>query len=350
MKPIIDLHLHLDGSLPLNAVDLLLSIYPGAVPEAFKPLLDLGEEERKARLMQELQAPATCNSLQEYLQRFDLPVSLLQTPFAMSLAVGSLLNELKEEGVRYAEIRFAPQLHSPAWSEKARLMREREIMEAMLETASRVSGIKANFILCCMRNLPDRHKLGYDPNRNTLRLAEEFLGSGVVAVDLAGAEARDATSEFRKLFEMAKEMKLPFTIHAGEAGSRDWRMESLRSAIEFGAKRIGHGIALEHSPELRAICKERGIGIECCPVSNLQTKGVCGGIKNHPLPMFLEEGLLVSVNTDNRTVSNTTLQKEFEVLSEVGIGEAEQKQLTLNAIESSFADDATKEWLKKMLI
>ena len=121
------------------------------------------------------------------------------------------------------------------------------------------------------------------------------------------------------------------------------------SAIEFGTKRIGHGIALANSIELRKLCKDKGIGIECCPVSNLQTKAVMGGIKHHPLSQFLREGLLVSVNTDNRTVSNTNLEKEFELLAEVGIGEAEQRQLMLNAIEMAFADEATKDWLRTFI-
>jgi len=351
MKPIIDLHCHLDGSLPIDIVDCLMGIYPEAVPENLKPLLDLEKDERLNGLRHELRAPADCKSLLEYLEKFDLPVALLQTPLAMSIAVGGLLRTLVKEGVKYVEIRFAPQLHSPkTWGEKARYMREYEILRTMLETANEVSGIRAQFILCCMRNLPEQKELGYDPNMNTLRLAYEFLGKGVCAVDLAGAEARDATSHFSRLFQTARDAGLPFVIHAGEAGNVGWRLASLKSAIEFGAKRIGHGIALEHSDELRAICKANGIGIECCPVSNLQTKAVCGGIQNHPLPMFLEEGLLVSVNTDNRTVSDTTLAKEFELLEQVGIGEAEKRLLTLNAIETSFATPKTKAWLKTFIM
>jgi adenosine deaminase len=148
---------------------------------------------------------------------------------------------------------------------------------------------------------------------------------------------------------IARELNIPFTIHAGEAGPKGWRVRSIKWAIKFGAKRIGHGIALEHSPELRELCKKNGIGIECCPVSNLQTKAVEGGIKNHPLPQFLKEGLLVSVNTDNRTVSNTNLEKEFTLLRKVGISKTEQKQLMLNAIKMSFTDDATKLWLRTFI-
>lgn len=348
MNLIIDLHCHLDGSLPTSVVALLMEKYPERVPEKLKPLLDLPKEAKLNALKNELQAPTNCKSLAEYLVKFDLPCTLLQDAWALQIAVVGLLRKLTLEGVKYVELRFAPQLHSLNVPEEDKLQYEAEFLRAMIEARQMVPQIECSFILCTMRNLPDG-KVGERANQRTLRLAQEFLGRGVCAVDLAGAEARDATYEFSRLFAMAREMKIPFTIHAGEAGNREWRLKSIQSAIEFGTKRIGHGIALEHSPELRAICKERAIGIECCPISNLQTKAVCGGIGYHPLPRFLEEGLLVSVNTDNRTVSNTNLQKEFELLSQIGIGEFEQQKLILNAIETSFADEDTKWYLKTLV-
>lgn len=351
MKKIIDLHMHFDGSLSVNTVNTLMYLKPERVPKEYAYLLNLTDEERVEALPKVLHAPDDCQSLQEYLTKFDLPCALLQDAESVHLAVYNLLNELVAEGIKYVEIRFAPQLHSMeyAYCEVYRFEHERRILKAMIEASKKVPGIKCGFILCCMRNLPDRYKDGYDPNYNTIRLANEFYGKGVVALDLAGAEARDETVMFRDLFAKARELKIPFTIHAGEAGGIDWRLDSLKSALDFGTKRIGHGIALEHSVELREFCKENGIGIECCPVSNLQTKAVEGGISSHPLPQFLREGILVSVNTDNRTVSNTNLEKEFELLTEVGIGESEQKQLMLNAIEMAFADEATKQWLRTFI-
>jgi len=348
MKPFIDLHCHLDGSLSLNNINCLMLSFPERIPENLKYLMDVGDAKRMNRLEKELKAPANCKSLAEYLEKFQLPCNLLQDSAALTIATTTLLCELAVEGVKYVELRFAPQLHSVNVAEEEKFQYEAEFLKAIIEARKMVPQIECNFILCAMRNLPDG-KAGELANERTLRLAHKFIGHGVCAVDLAGAEARDTTSNFRRLFAMAREMELPFTIHAGEAGTRDWRLESLQNAIEFGAKRIGHGIALEHSPELRAICKANGLGIECCPMSNLQTKAVCGGIQYHPLPMFLKEGLLASVNTDNRTVSDTTLEKEFELLARVGIGEAEQRLLTLNAIETSFASSNVKAWLRKFI-
>ena len=345
MENFIDLHLHLDGSLSEFTIKSLMEFQYRQLTDSQKVLL-----ENPDALSAALRAPVDCNSLAEYLTKFDLPCSLLQSPEAMYYATVDLLSELADEGVKYVEIRFAPQLHSLKYqnSEKERLAYERAIVKAVIDARMTVSSIKSNFILCCMRNIPDRKKLGYDPNYNTLLLAEEFLGKGVVAVDLAGAEARDETEAFNSLFEKAREMKIPFTIHAGEAGETEWRLNSLRSAIKFGAKRIGHGIALEHSYEMRKFCKLNNIGIECCPVSNLQTKAVVGGIEKHPILTFLEEDMLVSVNTDNRTVSNTNLKKEFELLATVGVGKKGVEQLNRNAIEMSFADEATKQWLRTL--
>ena len=348
MKSIIELHCHLDGSLPKGIVSALMEHYPERVPVRLKHLLYLTEEERIKELRKELQAPQNCKSLAEYLGKFDLPCALLQDDWSLQFATIGLLRELVLEGVKYVEIRFAPQLHSINVPEEEKFQYEANFLWSMIKARQLLPQIECNFVLCTMRNLPDG-KAGERANQRTLRLAQEFLGRGVCAVDLAGAEARDATSEFRKLFAMAREMKLPFTIHAGEAGTRDWRLESLKSAIEFGATRIGHGIALEHSQELRDICKANRIGIECCPISNLQTKAVCGGVQYHPLPLFLSEGLMVSVNTDNRTVSNTNLSKEFELLSQIGIGEADQKQLVRNAIDSSFASELTKIGLRSLI-
>lgn len=346
MVPFVDLHQHFDGSMPIEAAKALMIVHYNKLSDYHKKLVYDMEN-----LSAELSAPAECSSLADYLTKFDLPCSLLQDSDSVHLATVALLRKLSEEGVKYVEIRFAPQLHSLSYvaDEKERFNYERTILASMIDARRWVPEVMTKFILCCMRNLPEKDKFGYDPNYNTLRLAEEFLDRGVVAVDLAGAEARDETAKFSHLFETAREMKIPFTIHAGEAGDTKWRLHSLESALKFGAKRIGHGIALEHSPELRRFCKENGIGIECCPVSNLQTKAVNGGIESHPLPMFLNEGLLVSVNTDNRTVSNTNLEKEFELLGEIGIGEVEQKKLMLNAIEMSFASDSAKKWLRMFI-
>lgn len=138
---------------------------------------------------------------------------------------------------------------------------------------------------------------------------------------------------FVKLFRKAAEMGFPFTIHAGECGSVDNVLDS----ITCGAKRIGHGIALAGHADAIKICRDQGIGLEVCPVSNLQTKAVKRK-EDYPLREFLNEGLRITVNTDNRTVSNTTLTRELSwIQSQYGITDEEILQMERNALEVSFA-------------
>lgn len=134
---------------------------------------------------------------------------------------------------------------------------------------------------------------------------------------------------------------MPFTIHSGECGSVD----NVREAIELGAKRMGHGIALQKSVELQKICAENRIGIEMCPTSNLQTKAV-KDLSSYPLEMFVKAGIPVSINTDNRTVSGTTITQELQLVME-RLYQSEEVilQCTRNAIETAFADDAVKQEL-----
>lgn len=312
----VELHCHLDGSLKVDFVDEMLR--------------KQGITYEREELKQKLQVQPDCTSLSEYLEKFDLPLLCLQTKEGLSRAAYELLRDASEENVRYMEIRFAPMLSVNEG------LTCREVIESVVEGLQRGQGefgIYASAIVCAMRH----HSL--EQNLEMLEASREFVGKGVCALDLAGDEAAFPTSLFRDIFFKAREWEIPFTIHSGECGS----VENIREAIELGAKRIGHGIALEKSMELRALCREKRIGIEMCPTSNLQTKAVPEFAK-YPLKEFLREGLLVSLHTDNRTVSGTTLEKEQSYFDESII-----RQCTLNAIETAFANDEIKNELRRML-
>ena len=152
-----------------------------------------------------------------------------------------------------------------------------------------------------------------------IKKAREFLGNGVCAADLAGNEAAFPMSQFVDLFTEVKKMGMPFTIHAGECGS----VQNILDAVDCGAGRIGHGIAMRGNKDVMKLCRERHIGIEMCPISNLQTKAV-KSMAEYPMREFLDEGLCVTINTDNRTVSGTSLDKEIAFVQEnYGITEEE---------------------------
>lgn len=312
----IDLHLHLDGSLPIKTVIELAEIQNIALPA--------NDEET---LKKYLAVSPTAQSLNDYLKCFDLPLELLQSCAAVEFAVYELICELTKQGIVYSEIRFAPQLHTKNGQT------QRDIIESAikgLEKAESDFNTKSNLILCTMRGGEE------EENLLTVRLAAEYLGSGVCAVDLAGAEALYKTELYRNVFELAAELCVPFTIHAGEADGA----QSVKTAVDFGARRIGHGVASANDSELLEEIKRRNISIECCLTSNLQTKAV-SSLTQHPIKEFLRLGINATVNTDNMMVSDTTIEKEFSLLSAVA-PDASRERLLQNAVNAAFLSDKEK--------
>ena len=212
----IDLHLHLDGAVTPDIARQLAVLQGIKLPET--------DEELRKLLM----VPASCESLNDFLKCFELPLSLLQTREGLTEAVCLVSDKLISDGVEYAELRFAPQLH------KDKGMSQEDAVIAALTGLEKTS-LHANLILCCMRGNGNETE-----NYETLELAHKYLtdDGGVVAIDLAGAEALFPTSDYRELFKKAADYNIPFTIHAGEADGPG----SIRLAVEYGARRIGHGV------------------------------------------------------------------------------------------------------------
>ena len=322
----IDLHLHFDGSLlPRTVLELAQEqniVLPASDPDELKLFLC---------------APSDCGSLNEYLEKFDLPLLVLQTKEAVRKAMYVLTSSLKEQGLLYAEIRFAPQLHT-----KKGMTQEETVKAAIqgMQEALAGSFFKAKLILCCMRGVDNREE-----NLLTARTAAAFLGRGVAAVDLAGAEALFPTEDFAEVFALAKELGVPYTIHAGEADGP----ESIRAALRMGASRIGHGVRACEDEKLMEVLCERQIPLEMCPSSNVQTKAV-PSFEEHPVLDYLRRGLLVTVNTDNMTVSDTTEEREYRLLSQrLGMTKEEHKKLLLNAADAAFLT-AEERWRIKDVI
>lgn len=313
--PKIELHCHLDGSLdPIFIQEVLHS---------------RGHELEISQIIKQLRAPDACASLAEYLQCFDLPIRCLDTPARTRQAASSFLHSLSEDGVRYVEVRFSPALlQTPSQTAQ-------QALEAVLEglkDAHQQGGAHWGVIVCAMRHHSQ------EQNLSILRLAREYLGQGVCAVDLAGDEATRPNGEFFPLFAEARRLGLPFTIHAGECGNP----QSVADALDMGARRIGHGIAMMQDEALMRRCAQMGVGVELCPVSNLQTKAVRRW-EDYPLPRFLKNGLLVTINTDNRTVSGTSLTREFSLLqAHTGLDFEQLRQLCINAVACAFAPDHLK--------
>ena len=176
-------------------------------------------------------------------------------------------------------------------------------------------------------------------NRETVAVAAHFLGKGVCAVDLAGAEALYPTQEYQPLFAYAQSLGVPFTLHAGEAAGP----ESVWQALELGAARIGHGVRAGEDPRLVEELARRRVPLELCPTSNLQTKAV-PDLARFPLKEYLAQGVAATVNTDNMTVSRTTLAQE---LASLRLSPQERRAVLLHSAEAAFLPPAQKAALRQ---
>ena len=207
-----------------------------------------------------------------------------------------------------------------------------------LEKAMKEFPIEAQLILCCMRG-----ETNHAENLETVKIAKKFLEKGVCAVDLAGNESAYPTKMFEDVFLLAKEQNVPIIIHAGEAAGA----ESVEEALACGAVRIGHGIHSIESPKLLKRLKAEKIYLELCYSSNLQTQAVKNSCE-YPLIEFLKKGILVTINTDNMTVSNTSLKREYQLLKETfQLSDEMLLQLAENSVEAAFLPQKKKLKLKQ---
>ena len=321
---IVDLHLHLDGSLSAKAI----------LEVARKEGIKLPSD-NEAELNKYLMVPQDCKSLNEYLERFSLPNLVLQSKQGLEICTLDLLKRLAYDGLKYVEIRMAPQLSTDKG------LSQEEVVKTLIECRKKAEnfGIFSNLILCMMRGNNTKEK-----NLETIEVAKKYLGKGVVAMDLAGAEALFPNEMFEEEFKLINSYHIPLTIHAGEASGA----HSVKSALKFGAVRIGHGI---HSIEDKSVLEElknKGITLEVCPKSNLDTKTI-SKYNDLPLREFIQNGIKVSINTDDMTVSNTTLKQEYETLVKMGFNEKDLRAFAENSINASFADSKAKGYLLSLI-
>ncbi|MGN0298705.1 MAG: adenosine deaminase [Lachnospiraceae bacterium] len=322
VNDMIDLHLHLDGSLSVETILRLAKEQQIELPA------NSAEE-----LSPYLSVESDCRSLSKYLEKFDLPLSVMQTGWALQESVRSLMHDLQKKNMRYVEIRFAPCLHGQKG------MSQQQACEAAIQGLSlgmEETEVQGQLILCCMRGQQE------NVNKETVRMAEKFLHCGVCALDLAGAEGLYPTENYGNIFALAREKGIPFTIHAGEAAGA----ESVWTAVKMGASRIGHGIRAQEDEKLVNDLAKHHIALETCPSSNVQTQAV-STLKVHPILNYLKQGMLVTVNTDNMTVSHTDIWQEYRLLeAELGLTATQKQQLLKNAVEAAFLSAEEK---KKLL-
>ncbi len=321
----VELHLHLDGSLrPSTVIDI-----------AKKEEIELPSYDEK-ELIKYLSVDETNKDLVEYLKKFNLPLKVMQTRENLERVTFELLEDLAKDNYIYVELRFAPHLHTKKGLNLSEIV---ESVNAGIFRAENTYPIKANVLLCIMRHM--EVSLGYE----IVDLAKKYLGEKVCGIDLAGDEFNYSVTLFKDVFARAKGMDIPFTIHSGEARGP----ESIVDALSVGAERLGHGIRAYENKELLEKLKENRITLECCPISNLNTQ-IFHDFHDYPLKTYLNNGLKATINTDNRTVSNTNYQKEIDFLEKYTPLTLEEIYLAnKNAIEGAFiSKEEKKELLKKL--
>ena len=284
--PKAELHLHLDGSLrPATMLDLASELGV-ALPTHDVEELRSYMEARDVR------------DLPEYLERFDLTLSLMQEAEPLERIAYELAADLAGENVRYAEIRFSPALNTNGG------LTLDEALEAPIRGLRRAEAefdIVTGVIVCGIRTLPPATSVAL------AELAVGYRERGVCGFDLAGAELGYPAVGHLEAFRIAQAGGIGITVHAGEADGAD----SIRDAVyRCGAQRIGHGTRLGENPDLLREVAEARIPLEVCLTSNVQT-GAAPSLETHPARRYFDEGVPVTLNTDNRLISGTTMTEEF---------------------------------------
>ena len=326
--PKVLLHDHLDGGLrPETIVELALEHGPHELPTT--------DPEELGRWFQEA---ASSGSLERYLETFAHTVAVTQTADALRRVARECAEDLAADHVVYAEIRFAPELHLE------RGLTLDDVVESVLagfaegQRIAAASGqpIRIGVLLTAIRTASH--------SRRIAELSVEYRDRGVVGFDIAGAEAGFPPTRHLDAFEYLRRENAHFTIHAGEA----FGLPSIWEALQWcGADRLGHGVRIvddiEIAPDgserlgrLAAYVRDRRIPLEMCPSSNVQT-GAAESIERHPIGLLRRLGFRVTVNTDNRLMSGTTMSREMELLSAAfDYGLDDLQWFTVNAMKSAF--------------
>ena len=311
--PKTDLHLHLDGSLrPATIVDLAREQrirLPADDEPSVAKLVRMGDGER---------------SLERYLKAFDVTLSVLQESDAVERAAYELAVDCAAENVRYIEVRFSPILHT---RHGLSLKESVDAVRAGLLRAENERGIRTGIILCGIRHISPESSLVL------AQLALEYKGAGVVGFDLAGAEEHFPAKKHREAFFLILNNNINCTVHAGEA----FGPASIAQAVHYcGAHRIGHGTRLREDPDLMAYVNDHRIALEICLSSNVQT-GAVARLEDHPVKYYLDQGLRVTLNTDNRLMSNTDLCKEYALgVSHCGLTVHDLEEIVIFGFKSAF--------------
>jgi adenosine deaminase len=318
------LHDHLDGGLRPETIVELARAHKVTLPE-----------EDPAKLAQWFHQGANKGNLREYLKGFKVTTEVMQTEEALTRVAFEMMEDMKRDGVVYIETRFAPVFHTRLGLSYGQVI---EAVLRGLRDGERSFGVRFGLILCGMRNMKPARSL------ETAEHAVRYREQGVVGFDLAGDELGYPPKDHLKSFHFIQRNNFNITIHAGEAFGK----ESIWQALQYcGTHRIGHGIHLKDDVMadgekilemgyLSQYVRDKRIPLELCLSSNLHTGAVLDP-KYNPFPIFHKNSFRVTLNTDNRLMSDTTMTKELMLaVTHYGIGLKDIEKLSINAMKSAF--------------
>ncbi len=311
--PKADLHCHLDGSVRVETLWELAQKSGISLPA--KSLEDLRDY---------FSVKEPFKSLEDYLERFKIVLPVLQEEESLQRAAYELAMDAAAEGVLYIEVRYSPVLHT----EKG--LKLTQVMDAVLDglrRAEREADIMARVIVCGIRNISPETSL------RLAELAAAYKHQGVVGFDLAGIEDQFPAKDHSEAFYLIRQNNINCTVHAGEAYGPD----SIRQALhDLNTHRIGHGTRLRENGDLLNYVNDHRIPLEICLSSNLHT-GAVRNLAAHPLRFYYDCGLRVTLNTDNRLISNTTVTDEYLLACRTfGFNEQDVKNIIVMGFKSSF--------------
>lgn len=325
---LIELHLHLDGSLNNKWC------YEVAKQEGV-----ISKEETFEEFYRIL-SNTDFDNREEAFIRFDITCDCMQTKKNLHDSIYYLIKDLNEYGLIYAEIRFAPQQHCKKG------LTQKEVVEAVL---SGLQDAKKDFpnVLCklinCLMHKGDSALFNDKENRETIEVTKELLGEDLVALDLAGIENNCDFKEYGYLFDIVRQYNIPYTIHAAEMGIG----EHIIDALEMKPNRIGHGVNCVQNDEWLKKVVETQIPLEVCVSSN--TRGRITSYAKHPVRQLIDAGAYITLNSDNMSLSETDVESEHRRLKRLGVTEEQLMKITYNSIDCAFCSDEEKKMLRAKL-
>jgi adenosine deaminase len=309
--PKVELHVHLDCCLSFKG----LSRIDPTISESFYKKNFIG---------------TSCSCLKDYIRCADTALEYMQTKEQLEIVIEDLFDQLVNDNVIYAEIRFAPLLHLKKGLSSKNVV---EIVSNKTKIESEKSGIEVGLILCTLRHF------SVDQSLQTVKLVKDFSNKNVVGFDIAADEAGFPIENHIKSFQFARDNNIFCTAHAGEALGADSVINTLKY---LKPNRIGHGVRCIEDNSLIEKIKKENIHLEICVTSNMVTK-VFNNLKDHPVDFLLNKGISLSINTDGRTISDTTLNKEYVLLNkEFNWLKNKFLEVNINAMKASFSSNEVK--------